>query len=85
MMSLFTNDLETVQDCFGSGILSFCDALFLGLLAISKMANMNLLLTFFALIPMGLLLTGNTYQRTSLQYCANKDILNKPKAEEFAH
>lgn len=58
MMSLFTNDLETVQDCFGSGILSFCDALFLGLLAISKMANMNLLLTFFALIPMALLLTA---------------------------
>lgn len=58
LMSLFTNDLETVQDCFGSGILSFCDALFLGMLAISKMANMNLLLTLLSLIPMGLLLTA---------------------------
>lgn len=58
MMSLFTNDLETVQDCFGSGILSFCDALFLGMLAISKMANMNLFLTFLSLIPMGLLLAA---------------------------
>ena len=58
LMSLFTNDLETVQDCFGSGILSFCDALFLGMLAISKMANMNLFLTLLSLIPMGLLLTA---------------------------
>ena len=27
LMSLFTNDLETINECFGSGILSFCDAL----------------------------------------------------------
>lgn len=58
LMSLFTNDLETVQDCFGSGILSFCDALFLGVLALSKMARMNVYLTLFALIPMVLLLAS---------------------------
>lgn len=58
LMSLFTNDLETVQDCFGSGILSFCDALFLGVLALTKMARMNIYLTLFALIPMALLLTA---------------------------
>ncbi len=57
LMSLFTNDLETVQDCFGSGILSFCDALFLGLLAMIKMANMNLLLTGLSLIPMVIMLS----------------------------
>ncbi len=56
LMSLFTNDLETVQDCFGSGILMFCDALFLGLLAIFKMARMNLLLTLFSLVPMAFML-----------------------------
>ena len=32
LMSYFTNDLETVQDCFGSGILMLADALFLGVL-----------------------------------------------------
>lgn len=57
-MSLFTNDLETVQDCFGSGILTFCDALFLGLLAMSKMANMNVILTIFSMIPMALMLAA---------------------------
>lgn len=52
MMSLFTNDLETVQDCFGSGILMFCDALFLGVLAVYKMYRLDPLLTLFSLVPM---------------------------------
>ncbi|MBQ8248962.1 MAG: ABC transporter ATP-binding protein [Clostridia bacterium] len=60
MMSLFTNDLETVQDCFGSGVLMFFDALLLGVLAIVKMARMNLLLTGLTLIPMVLLLLVGT-------------------------
>ena len=29
LMSLFTNDLDTVQECYGWGIMMFCDALFL--------------------------------------------------------
>ena len=56
LMSYFTNDLETVQDCFGSGILMFADALFLGVLALAKMFRMNLMLTMFSLIPMVFLL-----------------------------
>ncbi|MCQ2433078.1 MAG: ABC transporter ATP-binding protein/permease [Clostridia bacterium] len=52
LMSLFTNDLETVQDCFGSGILMFFDAAFLGILAVVKMFRMNLVLTGLSLIPM---------------------------------
>ena len=59
LMSLFTNDLETVQDCFGSGILMLCDALFLGVLAIAKMFRMNTLLAFLSMIPMLLLLVGS--------------------------
>ncbi|MBQ8408567.1 MAG: ABC transporter ATP-binding protein [Clostridia bacterium] len=56
MMSFFTNDLETVQDCFGSGILMFFDALMLGILAIRKMFDMNLMLALLCMIPMVLLL-----------------------------
>ncbi|MBE6651808.1 MAG: ABC transporter ATP-binding protein [Ruminococcaceae bacterium] len=56
LMSYFTNDLETVQDCFGSGILMFADALFLGVLALAKMFRMNLALTLFSLVPMAFLL-----------------------------
>ena len=56
LMSYFTNDLETVQDCFGSGILMFADALFLGALALIKMFRMNATLTLFTLVPMVFLL-----------------------------
>ena len=58
LMSLFTNDLETVQDCFGSGILMFFDALLLGVLALAKMFRMDLLLTLLSMIPMVILLIG---------------------------
>jgi len=60
LMSLFTNDLETVQDCFGSGVLMLCDTVFLGVLAIAKMARMDLLLTALSLIPMVFLLIAGT-------------------------
>lgn len=56
LMTLFTNDLETVQDCFGWGVLMFCDAVFLGVLSIIKMYSMDPLLTLLATIPMIFLL-----------------------------
>lgn len=55
LMSLFTNDLDTIQECFGDGILMFCDALFLGLLAFYKMWKMDRVLTGLSMIPMALL------------------------------
>ncbi len=58
MMSLFTNDLETVQDCFGMGVMTFFDAVFLGSLSIFKMWRMSRLLTLFSLIPMAFLLVS---------------------------
>lgn len=60
LMSLFTNDLDTIQECFGDGVLMFCDALFLGLLAFFKMWNMDRLLTGLSLIPLALLLIIGT-------------------------
>lgn len=56
LMSLFTNDLDTVQECYGWGFLMFFDATFLGGLAFIKMWNMDKLLTVFAMIPMAILL-----------------------------
>jgi len=55
LMSLFTNDLETVQDCFGWGVMMTCDALFLGVMSLIKMFMQNWTLTLFALIPMALM------------------------------
>ena len=67
MMSLFTNDLETVQECFGDGILMFADAVLLGVLAITKMAKMNIVLTILTLIPMALLLAVSTIVGRSME------------------
>ena len=52
LMSLFTNDLETVRDCFGEGVLTFFDAVTLGTMAFVKMLRMNPVLTAFSMVPM---------------------------------
>ena len=60
LMSLFTNDLDTVQECYGWGIMMFCDAVLMGLLAVTKMWRMDAMLTVFSLIPMAFLLASAT-------------------------
>ena len=51
LMSLYTNDIDTIQECFGDGVLMFFDALVLGLMALYKMWRMDYKLTLLALIP----------------------------------
>ena len=60
LMSLFTNDLDTVQECFGWGVMMFFDALMLGILAIGKMWKMDGMLTLLSLIPMAFLMASAT-------------------------
>ena len=60
LMSLFTNDLDTVQECFGWGVMMFFDAVLLGILAMIDMWQMNPLLTVLSLIPMAFLLASAT-------------------------
>ena len=59
LMSLYTNDLDTFQECYSWGIMEFCDAMFLGALAIVKMWAMDPMLTGFAMIPMACLLVAS--------------------------
>ena len=60
LMSLFTNDLDTVQECYGWGVMMFCDAVFLGVLAIGKMWRMDGILTLLSMIPMAFLMGAAT-------------------------
>ncbi|MBR6570858.1 MAG: ABC transporter ATP-binding protein [Clostridia bacterium] len=60
LMSLFTNDLETVQECLGWGIMMLCDALLLGILAIIKMFRMDALLASLSMVPMLFLMAAAT-------------------------
>ena len=60
LMSLFTNDLDTVQECFGWGVMMFFDAVMLGIMALSNMWVMDPVLTLLSLIPMAFLLASAT-------------------------
>ena len=60
LMSLFTNDLESVLESFAWGFMMFFDALFLSALALTKMFRMNWQLTALSLIPTALLLASAT-------------------------
>ena len=60
LMSLFTNDLDTVQECFGWGVMMFFDAVLLGILAVTDMWGMNPVLTMLSMIPMIFLLASAT-------------------------
>ena len=63
LMSLFTNDLETIHECFGMGLLSFLDASVLGVWSLIKMFQMNRALTLLSLIPMSLMIVIGTIVR----------------------
>lgn len=56
LMSLFTNDVNTIQECFGDGILYLFDAIGLGSLAIYKMFKLNFTLALLSIIPLILLI-----------------------------
>lgn len=60
LMSLFTNDLDTIQECFGWGFLMFFDAAFLGCLAVVKMWKMHWVLALLSMIPMFILMIAST-------------------------
>ena len=60
LMSLFTNDLDTVQECFGWGIMMLCDAVLLGTMAVYNMWQMDRMLTLLSMIPMALLMAAST-------------------------
>ena len=60
LMSLYTNDQDTIQECFGDGILMFFDAAVLGIMALVKMWQMDYKLTLLALIPAAIMFAIGT-------------------------
>ena len=60
LMSLYTNDLDTIQECFGDGILMFFDAAVLGIMTLAKMWQMDYKLTLLALIPAAIMFAIGT-------------------------
>ena len=79
LMSLFTNDLDTVQECFGWGVMMFFDAVMLGIMALSKMWIMNPVLTLLSLIPMAFLLASATIvgKRLAVKWDARQEAYSR--------
>jgi ATP-binding cassette subfamily B protein len=51
LMSYFTNDLQTIHNCFANGLIMFFDAIIMCTMAISKMVLMHPILALLSLIP----------------------------------
>jgi ATP-binding cassette subfamily B protein len=52
LMAHFINDLEAVRQSIGFGMIMIVDAVFLGLLSLYKMFNINVMMTILALVPL---------------------------------
>ena len=79
LMSLFTNDLDTIQECYGWGIMMFFDAVMLGVLALVKMWRMNAGMTLLCLVPMLFLMGAATVvgQRLERKWEYRQDCFSK--------
>ena len=79
LMSLFTNDLDTIQECYGWGIMMFFDAVMLGVLALAKMWRMNVGMTLLCLVPMLFLMGAATIvgQRLERKWEYRQDCFSK--------
>jgi len=56
LMSLFNNDLESIQSCFTDGIVTTIDAFLFGPMVVVSMFINNWFLTIFAIIPLVLMM-----------------------------
>ena len=79
IMALYTNDLMTIRQVFGSGMIMFIDALFLGLFAFMKMINKNVELTIISIIPLIFLAVASVFVGRYLK----KKFLKRQEA--YAH
>ena len=58
ILAYFSNDLETIEEVFGFGIVQVVDGLFLGVMSFIKMFQVNGVLSLISLIPIVILLAS---------------------------
>ena len=61
IMALYTNDLMTIRQVFGSGMIMLIDAIFLGVIAFYKMITRNIILTIISIIPLIFLAVASVF------------------------
>lgn len=89
LMAYYTNDLQMIRECFGSGTIFFIDALFLGIFTYIKMIRLNTTLSLYALIPMVLiciisLFIGRIMERKFLVRQRAYELLSDYTQENFS-
>ena len=57
ILAYFSNDLETIEEVFGFGVVQLVDGVFLSVLSFIKMFQLSTVLTLIALIPLLILLS----------------------------
>ena len=71
-LALYTNDVPVIRQNFASGTIMVCDALFLGVYALIKMLQMDVVLTLLAAIPLvimsaAMVVVGRSMKKRSLE------------------
>lgn len=61
IMALYTNDLMTIRQVFGSGMIMLIDAVFLGIMALIKMIDKNPTLTIISAFPLVCLAVASVF------------------------
>ncbi len=89
LMALFTNDLQTIRQSFGSGTIMLIDALFLGSFALYRMFCCNWILALISLFPMTLIaivsiLVGRVMEKKFLKRQEAYDKLSDFSQENFS-
>jgi len=56
IMSWFTNDLETISECMQWGTVMFVDSIFLSIITILQMFNLDVVMTLICFIPIALII-----------------------------
>jgi ATP-binding cassette subfamily B protein len=79
LMALATNDIESVRMAVGFGLVSFMDGLVMGLAAIIFMLAINPALSFYAFLPMPLIIVLTRYfgQAIYLKVLETHDVFGK--------
>ncbi len=77
VMSWFTNDLETLAEYFSWGTLMLVDAIFLSIITIYKMINLDLVMSIICLVPLLLIVAWGAL--------AEKFIMNKWQDRQKAY
>lgn len=74
LMALYTNDLSTIRQSFGSGTLMLVDALALGILSIIKMVDLNLTMALICLGSLIFVCVFSTLMRRRISSKSKKNL-----------